>query len=384
MPDNRKSTQVLFSDALLGLLCVCIFSTPAWGQWLDLGQVQWRSEEAELGGVYAVIEYNLQDSAVTAANPAYVFVRYSADEGRSWHLLSPDFLRGNGVGIVEKPGRKTLLWWGPEEASAVKFETVRIRVRALRMCRVPAGRFMMRSIPGQGRDESFDRTPETWLPEYFLSVHETTIGMYVDYLNEMRTTGVGWNERMARPDRCGIERSEDGSFAIVEGREDYPVTYVSWYDAVAFLQWCGLRLPSEAEFEKAIRGGLYLDGEKLKGQENPQPQRRFPWGDESPGVGGVHRCNLEGSEDGFEFTAPVGSFAGFCSPYGACDLVGNVAEWTLDWYTTSHHAGLDGFRVVRGGSWMAVPAGVDAVSGATHFPIKETSIMGFRGVFRAP
>jgi len=61
-------------------------------------------------------------------------------------------------------------------------------------------------------------------------------------------------------------------------------------------------------------------------------------------------------------------------------MAGNVVEWTLDWYSTSYHTGLDGFRMVRGGSWMAVPAACDAITGATQLPIKESSIMGFRGV----
>ena len=61
-------------------------------------------------------------------------------------------------------------------------------------------------------------------------------------------------------------------------------------------------------------------------------------------------------------------------------MAGNVIEWMLDWYSTPYHTGLDGFRMVRGGSWMAVPAACDAITGATQFPIKESSIMGFRGV----
>jgi formylglycine-generating enzyme required for sulfatase activity len=203
--------------------------------------------------------------------------------------------------------------------------------------------------------------------------------MYVDYLNEVGRDGLGWNERMSHPDRCGIERLPDGLYKPLPGRANYPITYVSWYDAVSFLGLCGLRLPTEAEFEKAIRGGTYLDSHGGK-QKNPAPERRYPWGSEKPGVGGTYRCNFEGAEDGFEYTAPVGTYLDFASPYGVYDLAGNVAEWTLDWYTTSHHAGLDGFRLVRGGSWMAMPEAVDAISGATQFPIKESSIMGFRGV----
>jgi formylglycine-generating enzyme required for sulfatase activity len=62
-------------------------------------------------------------------------------------------------------------------------------------------------------------------------------------------------------------------------------------------------------------------------------------------------------------------------------MAGNVAEWTLDWYSTSYHVGLDGFRMVRGGSWMAVPSACDAVTGATQLPLKESSIMGFRACY---
>ncbi|MCK5372409.1 MAG: SUMF1/EgtB/PvdO family nonheme iron enzyme, partial [Cyclobacteriaceae bacterium] len=75
-----------------------------------------------------------------------------------------------------------------------------------------------------------------------------------------------------------------------------------------------------------------------------------------------------------------GSFSKYDSPYGVSDLAGNVAEWTLDWYTTTFHVGIDGFRMVRGGSRMDLPFACDAVSGATQFPIKESNIIGFRGV----
>ena len=85
--------------------------------------------------------------------------------------------------------------------------------------------------------------------------------------------------------------------------------------------------------------------------------------------------------DGSRGSAPVGSFGGFDSPYGVSDLAGNVAEWTQEWYTTTYHAGLDGIRILRGGSWMAVPVACDAVTGATKMPVKESAVIGFRGVY---
>ena len=205
-----------------------------------------------------------------------------------------------------------------------------------------------------GRDESRNTKPEADLPLFYVAKYETTIAMYVDYLNESGGAATGWNKRMTDNSLCGITCDKDSHFAVSPGRENYPVTYVSWYDAANFLKWCGLRLPSEAEWEKAYRGGLYLDGEGAGKLRNPAPDRRYPWGNEKPDAGGVYRCNCDGDEDGFPHTAPVGSFEKFSSPYGVCDLAGNVAEWTLDWYSTPYHVGLDGFRVARGGSWMPV------------------------------
>ena len=361
-----------------GLIAACCHS--GYARWLEIHDVKVRQEPTELGGPKMVIEYDLKDSGITPALPAYVFLRCSKDFGDTWQLIATEYLQGNGFDIVERPGHKEVAWWGLGQTGVADLGQVEVRVRALAMAKVPAGKFVLKSLPGAGRDEAKRRAPDSAPPLYYMARYETTIAMYTDYLNEVGGEGAGWNRRMSRTDRCGIVQNSDQTYSVVAGREAYPVTYVSWYDAMGFLQWSGLRLPTEAEWEKALRGGLYLDGDETKTQPNPLPQRRFPWGDEAPDANGVYRCNFDGDADGFSHTAPVGSFRDFASPYGICDLAGNVAEWTLDWYWTSYHAGLDGFRVVRGGSWMAVPVACDAVTGATQFPLNETSIMGFRGV----
>ena len=333
-----------------------------------------------MAGPKTMIEYDINDPDISPEIPAYVFVRYSRDSGKTWWLVPMDSLRGNGFDIVEKPGHKQIIWWGTTQTSFADLDQVKIRVRAIPMARIPAGEFVMKSLPGAGRDESKEMEFDTDLPLFYMAKYETTIAMYADYLNEIGGEEAGWNKRMSNSDRCGITRDDKNAYQVQSGRANHPITYVSWYDAVNFLQWCGLRLPTEAEFEKALRGGLYLDGDEAKKKSNPMPERRFPWGNESPDAEGIFRCNFDGEEDGFAYTAPVGSFEKFNSPYGLCDLAGNVGEWTLDWYSTSYHVGLDGFRLVRGGSWMAVPAACDAITGATQFPLKESSIMGFRGV----
>ncbi|MHC4370661.1 MAG: formylglycine-generating enzyme family protein, partial [Planctomycetota bacterium] len=309
---------------------------------------------------------------------------YSTDFGKTWQLAAMQSLRGNGFDIVTRPGRKEIIWWGADQTGLADLSTVEIRVRGIAMARIAGGKFMRKTLPGAGRDEASDAEPSDEVPGFYMARHETTISMYADYLNEVGGDGAGWNARMANSDRCGIVKHENHTYSVQPGRGHYPVSYVSWYDATNFLRWCGLRLPTEAEWEKALRGGLYLDGDQAKKKANPLPERRYPWGDESPNAGGVFRCNFDGADDGFDYTAPVGAFAEFSSPYGICDLAGNMAEWTLDWYTTSHHAGLDGFRVARGGSWMAVPVACDAITQATQLPIKESSIMGFRGVKGPP
>ncbi len=151
-------------------------------------------------------------------------------------------------------------------------------------------------------------------------------------------------------------RHPEGPGSDAGARQNHPAVHVSWNDATAYARWAGKRLPTEAEWEMAARGGL--------------EQARFPWGDEFA-PRGRHRCNTwqgvfprhNTGADGFLGTAPVNAFKP--NRYGLYNTSGNVWEWCADWFSTDWHssesdatrvnpAGPDSglTRVMRGGSYL--------------------------------
>jgi formylglycine-generating enzyme required for sulfatase activity len=124
-------------------------------------------------------------------------------------------------------------------------------------------------------------------------------------------------------------RHPDGPQSSLEGKEKHPVVHVAWDDAVAYARWAKKRLPTEAEWELAARGGL--------------DRKRYTWGDELVPQGKWMVNNWQGKfpiqntqVDGFPTTAPVGSFA--ANGYGLFDMAGNVWEWCADWYRPDSYA----------------------------------------------
>jgi formylglycine-generating enzyme len=116
-------------------------------------------------------------------------------------------------------------------------------------------------------------------------------------------------------------RRPEGPGSDLDGRDDHPVVHVSWDDAAAYARWAGKRLPTEAEWEFAARGGL--DGKPYAwGDERPTDAHANLWQGEFP--------HTNTKADGWERTAPVKSFAP--NGYGLYDVAGNVWEWCSDWY----------------------------------------------------
>lgn len=174
----------------------------------------------------------------------------------------------------------------------------------------------------------------------------------------------------------------EGPGSGIGSRADHPVTHVSWHDANAYCRWSGTRLPTEAEWEYAARGGL--------------DSNTYPWGNELV-EGGRHRCNIwQGTFpdrdlglDGYAGTAPVDAFEP--NAHGLYNAVGNVWEWCEDWFSPNYHrvtrsvdpryAVPSGRRAMRGGSFLCHASYCNryrVAARSSNTPDSTTSNCGFR------
>ena len=240
----------------------------------------------------------------------------------------------------------------------------------INMVLIPASDFLMGSDDGWNNDEQPVHT--VYVDAFYMDVYEVTNAQYKRFVD----ANPQWQKDYI-PDKY-----HDGDYlwhwngnSYPSGNGNHPVVWVSWYAAMAYAQWAGKRLPTEAEWEKAARGGLV--------------GKKYPWGD-------VIDANKANYEHNVGDTTPVGNYAP--NGYGLYDMTGNVWEWCVDAYDEDFYArsarqnpiagkgvGNDFarvqtriWRVLRGGSWYSNVQSLRVADRYGGSPMFTRSFFGFR------
>ena len=239
------------------------------------------------------------------------------------------------------------------------------------MILISAGTFTMGSDSRAADEKPMHKV---YLDAYYISKYEVTNAEYYEF----------WKLQAASLQKVSQHTPENFTHlpqigdwpARAKQFPNHPVVGISWHDANAYAVWKGMRLPTEAEWEKAARG--YTD-------------RIWPWGNAME-----PHANTAANDDGYENRlAPVGSFPKGKSYYGVMDMAGNVWEWTADWYSDVYYwsssqaaakrpkknptgPAVGSWRVIRGGSWIDKIARCSTTFRFYFYPNLKTSFVGFR------
>lgn len=271
------------------------------------------------------------------------------------------------------------------------------------MAYIPAGTYMMGSEDGSSEEKPMH---EVYIKAFFLDTCEVTVAQFREFVHrtnyvtdaEKKVWSYIWSGRKEENDQLWKEmkyinwRYDAEGKLISEDKMNCPVIHVSWNDAKAFALWKGNRLPTEAEWEYAARCGskgyIYSwgNGDPV-GKKGGNIADRF-----FRRVTGINlvRNIWEDYDDGFAFTAPVGSFKP--NEFGLYDMTGNVLEWCEDWYGEQYYEecykhgivsdprgpSSDSLRVLRGGSWFNYPNGLRCANRGRNYPTSRFANVGFR------
>ena len=379
-------------------------------------------------------------------------------------------------------------WLGNNEKGCGEYQDT---TTGLRFIRIPAGEFWMGSRsaddPNAYGNEKNDARESAWVhvPEYFIARTPVSCGHYRCFweqtsLDDKRqlfaavyaaeggdawlesckrlqwwNNIVGWNflwkttesddyadqreyfadkeefvEKLSRTGPRWWHRPRQAPQSWRDYNDAHPVIGVSWFEALAYCRWAGCALPGEVHWEKAARGGRFLDGDACRQVANPRPQRIYTWGD-SPESDHWNRdrvnsaswhLNKEVHSDAdwqnnkdklFELRGqqvmttpcwsdavakfPVSRFADAISPYGCVDMLGNVWEWCRDWYDAKRCLRPESdppvistnpeqrysYRVCRGGAWNDHSRLLRVADRARFVPVSRDFDLGFRPVYFA-
>ena len=269
------------------------------------------------------------------------------------------------------------------------------------MVLVPAGEFIMGSDedeidrllqgwPKAKRENFDDEIPRhrVYLDAFYIDKYEVTNARFQQFVQatghrtQAEREGSGYVDKGEKFEQVNGAnwRTPRGPGSSIASLEQHPVVQVSHEDAKAYCAWAGKRLPTEAEWEKAARG---TDGQI------------YPWGNQFDGKqANFCDANCEtnwkdsAANDGYRYTAPVGSYEGGKSPYGAYDMAGNVWEWVADWYDANYYRNSPARNpqgpasgdqaVLRGGGWDDNALDVRAPNRYRDAPANRYDDLGFR------
>ena len=252
---------------------------------------------------------------------------------------------------------------------------------------IPAGDFQMGSSD-EKTDSSEKPLHTVYVDAFYMDKYLVTNAQYLEFViaNPQWGKQSKWYEWDKKQKTSIPKRYHDGDYLkhwneniYPEEKAHHPVTWVSWYAATAYAQWVGKRLPTEAEWEKAARGGL-------TGQE-------YPWGNSIDSTKANYSCNIDD-------TTPVGQYP--ANGYGLYDMSGNVWEWCLDVYDVGYYTNSSRrnpifdvnsvelaknkltndtiYRVLRGGSWLDASQLVRSAFRYRNTPTRTLAGIGFRCV----
>ncbi len=287
-------------------------------------------------------------------------------------------------GTIDQPKNRTTIT-GPFPLGDLTIElTWTDGTQTLEYTVVPEGMVMIRGGEFQMGSDSDDAAEDehpvhtVFVGSFLMDINEVTVKDYRKFVEETGHPAPDWD-----------------AVSEYAPTDEHPIVLVSWHDAMTFAAWAGKRLPTEAEWEKAARGGLKA--------------KTYPWGTLAPNG---KQCNFadknlthywwsdKKADDGYTFTAPVGSYPE--NGYGLFDMAGNVWEWCLDEYDADFYAvsqtgnpfsganaiqeisesfeRVESNRVLRGGSWIVTSANVRVSARFMLMPGSTNYSVGFRCV----
>lgn len=229
-----------------------------------------------------------------------------------------------------------------EKTATIKTKSLSKKDRLFNMVLIAEGTFFI------GSDKEKDEFPihEVWVDSFYMDIYEVRNGEFAEFL-----------------EKSGYKPKSEFDIKLLKDNKDYAIVNVTWYDAKAYADWLGKRLPTEAEWEKAARGGL--------------KQQKYPWGN----IADSSKANYSSTG-----STKIGNYDP--NSFGLYDMAGNVCEWCHDWYSPAYYQDSPNknpmgpqrgvYKVIRGGSWLDDINKLRCSARQCELPIFRHEYLGFR------